>query len=400
MEQPVFIHVGFCNTGTTSLQQNFFAARPDVFFVGEPYGERGGIFTAIKSVEDFNFDAPRIAARCKDLIEAKSSRRTIVISDETLCEPPQLYVSRYVMPRDTIALRLRQFFPSAKIIFTIRNQRDYITSMYLNIKRNSARFDCMSVPSFSHWLEKHLTQDRSYFLQNLNFMETIRVYEDIFGHDNICVLPLELLIEDGAERYLEKLCDFMGLPLGERDIHNYARIHNRRMSLQEELAAELVVDDRFARLFGELAESIGRTQLDAALDKGPRASVDLPPAAEEKIRHRVEIGNWLLARDFGLDLRRWGYQIADEQLRPQQLELAEAECRYQTDMDRLRSGQKSPEEFEIRRATEVAALRSRLYHLTAELETVSRSPVWRTVRRVDGALRFMSHATAVILGLF
>ena len=53
MEAPVVIHVGFANTGTTSLQRNFFAARDDIFLVGEPYGERGGIFTAIKMRRGF-----------------------------------------------------------------------------------------------------------------------------------------------------------------------------------------------------------------------------------------------------------------------------------------------------------------------------------------------------------
>jgi hypothetical protein len=31
------IHVGFANTGTTSLQLNFFSNRNDIFYVGEPY---------------------------------------------------------------------------------------------------------------------------------------------------------------------------------------------------------------------------------------------------------------------------------------------------------------------------------------------------------------------------
>jgi hypothetical protein len=63
--------------------------------------------------------------------------------------------------------------------------------MYLNFKRNSAKFDRMPVPPFSHWLAGHLLQSRSHFLQNLNFLETIQLYEQLFGHDNICLLPIE-----------------------------------------------------------------------------------------------------------------------------------------------------------------------------------------------------------------
>src|SRR5258708_27187515 len=134
MEPTVFIHVGFGNTGTTSLQQNFFAVRDDIFFVGEPYGERGGIFTAIKSKEDFKFSGSYFMGLCEDLIWKKHAERPIVISDETFCDTPLLYCGSYMMPRDIIARRLHEFFPSAKIIFTIRDQRHYAMSAYSNFK--------------------------------------------------------------------------------------------------------------------------------------------------------------------------------------------------------------------------------------------------------------------------
>src|SRR5271169_2844322 len=99
---PVFIHLGFSNTGTTSLQRNFFAKREDIFYVGEPYGERGGIFTAIKNVEDFNFDAGAVERLCDELIFKKSGGRPVVVSDEALSETPQLCFAPYTMPRDAI----------------------------------------------------------------------------------------------------------------------------------------------------------------------------------------------------------------------------------------------------------------------------------------------------------
>src|SRR5215471_3808432 len=190
MEPPVFIHVGFGNAGTTSLQQNFFAMRDDIFFAGEPYAERGGIFTAIKSTEDFKFDINYFDDLCNDLIHAKSRGRPIVISDETLCDTPLLYCGPYTMPRDVIARRLQHFFPSAKIIFTVRDQRHYALSAYANLKRNAAFFDHVQTPPFSSWLGAMLARERSHFLQNLNFMEAIGFYAGRFGRENICVLPL------------------------------------------------------------------------------------------------------------------------------------------------------------------------------------------------------------------
>jgi hypothetical protein len=399
MDEPVFIHVGFANTGTTSLQRNFFGRRDEIFLAGEPYGERGGIFTAIKTVEDFNFDLGYFAALCHRLISAKSQGRTIVISDETLCEAPQLYISPHVMPRDVIALRLHRLFPSAKIIFTIRDQRQYVVSMYLNLKRNSAKFDQMPVPPFSHWLARQLTQPRSHFLQNLNYFETIELYEDLFGHDNICLLPIELLTIEGPERYLDRLCRFMDLDRDGRDVSNYAIIHNRRMSVRQELVAELLPQHRFAELLAELDKGIGDTRLDAVLDDGPRASVELSAQDEQKIGQRVKIGNWLLARDFGLDLKRWGYLLPDQALSPKQLDLAAQALRYRRVIAGLRRAEQSADAIELRRTAEVVALRSRLQQVAAELDTVGASPIWRTVRRIDGVRRSLSRAAAVLLSL-
>jgi hypothetical protein len=399
MEEPVFIHVGFSNTGTTSLQRNFFAKRDDIFLAGEPYGERGGIFTTIKCIEDFNLDIDYIDGLCIELISARSQGRTIVISDESLTEAPQLYISPYVQPRDAIALRLHRFFPKAKIIFTIRDQRHYVQSMYLNLKRNSAKFDRMPIPPFSHWLAGHLAQHRSHFLQNLDFFESIRLYENIFGRNNILILPIEILTQEGAHAYLQRLCDFMGLQLNDRDATDFAEVHNRRMSAREELVAELLVEDRFARLLAELGEALGDVQLAAVLEQGPRASIDLSAADERQIRNRVEMGNWLLARDFALDLERLGYPMPDEKRRPRQLSLAKEEFRYLREIERLRRSRQAADALEVRRSAEIAALRSRLHDATAELDAVGCSPVWRTVRRIDGARRSLSRAAAIILSL-
>jgi hypothetical protein len=398
MQEQIFIHVGFSNTGTTSLQRNFFSRRSDIFFAGEPYGERGGIFSAIKSIEEFNFDMKYINASRDELIASKSQGRTIVISDESLSDPPQLYISPYVMPRDVVALRLYHMFPSAKIIFTIRDQRRYVASMYLNLKRNSARFDRVPIPPFSHWLTRHLMQPRSHFLQNLNFIETVRLYENLFGHDNICMLPIELLLSEGAQQYLGRLCQFMGIDLHERNVVDYEQVHNRRMSVRQEIVAELLVQDRFSQLLAELDQNMGNGQLDAILEDGPRASVELSPADEQKIRQRVEIGNWLLVRDFGLDLERWGYPLPNETVSPEQLKIAEQELHFRHSMEALHQAGQSAEAVELRRSAEIASLRSRLQDIGCELDRVGASPIWRAVRRIDGARRSLSRAAAMILG--
>jgi hypothetical protein len=117
---------------------------------------------------------------------------------------------------------------------------------------------------------------------------------------------------------------------------------------------------------------------------------------EQKLRRRVGVGNWILAREFDLNLRRYGYPMAEDgEFDGQQLELAQQEIRFQTDIDRLRRLPQSEKALEIRRVAEIFAIQSQL----REFATVSRSPVWRTVRRLDRARRLLSRAAAVVLNL-
>jgi len=382
---PVFLHVGFTNTGTTSLQRNFFAVRDDIFFAGEPYGERGGIFTAIKSFEDFKFDAGYFEMQCRNLVYARSDGRPVVVSDENLCDTPQLYFGPYAAPRDIIGLRLQRFFPHAKIIFTIRDQRQYALSAYFNIKRNSAFFDHVTIPEFSIWLDAMLSRERAQFMQNLDFMEMIRFYSVIFGRDNVCVLPLEMISVDGTDAYLHRLCNFMELPFSQTQVANYREICNRRMSKRRELVAELLHDDRFSRFYADLSEHMRPEGIDAFLDTGPRATVEMEAADEEKIRRRVGLGNWLLSQEFDLDLSRYGYLMAaDNDFTEQQLTVAQQELELHADIDRLMRVPSGQELIAQRQGGEIAQLRA----LAMELMTVRQSPVWRTVERLDRVRRF------------
>src|SRR5215216_279574 len=243
-DREIFIHVGFCNTGTTSLQVSFFGKRDEIFFVGEPYNERGGIFTRIRSLEDFKFDRNDTKDWCEQQIFRPGAGRTIVISDEALCDTAQIFFAPFVLPRDIIAKRLAEFFPKAKIIFTIREQTRYVASMYLKLQQNAAFMDRCAMPPFARWFAGMMSQLRCHYLQNINFMESIAMYAVIFGRENICVLPLEMLVMDGARAYLQKLCDFMQLDLTDAHIANFLEPQNTRMSERKRLISELVLDDR------------------------------------------------------------------------------------------------------------------------------------------------------------
>lgn len=302
-----FLHVGFSNTGTTSLQR-FFANRPDLFFAGEPYGDRGGLFTAIRSLEDFRFDGEAMMALCHRQIFVPSSGRPVVISDETMTEAPQLYFHPFVMPRDTISMRLKTLFPGAKIILTIREQRERVVSMYFNLKRNHARFSAMPMAPFRNWFEAMTGQVRSTYLHNLDYSEMVDWYAKLFGPENVRVLPLEMLTQDGPLAYLQRLGSFMDIKITKADAEAFTT-SNRRMSEAESLAADALPDTRATKALDSIRQALGDGAYGAALASSPPATLSLEPQQQREIRKRVEKGNAALAERFSLDLERYGYYL-------------------------------------------------------------------------------------------
>jgi hypothetical protein len=268
------------------------------------------------ALEGFKYDEVSISRECHEQIFSRNEGKTVVVSDETLCDTPQLYYAPYVLPRDVIAWRLFRLFQPAKIIFTIRRQEDYVSSMYLNLKRNSAFFSQMPVPPLSDWYRGMLSQLRCHYLQNLRFSEAIGIYEQIFGRDNILVLPLEQLIVDGPRKYLQTLCDFVGIGLADEEVDRYTEVQNKRMSHLQSLACDLLADDRFFSIYTTLEQEFGREQLAQFLDRGERARAVLDDEALADLRSRVGSDNRLLAEEYHLNLERYGYALAETSAKP------------------------------------------------------------------------------------
>ncbi|MGE0094540.1 MAG: hypothetical protein AB7M05_15995 [Alphaproteobacteria bacterium] len=303
---PVFIHPGFSNTGTSSLQINLFSKRADIFFVGEPYKERGGIFTAIRSLEDMNFDGTKIQRLSDKQIFDRADGRPIVISDETLTEAPQLFFRQFVMPRDVIAMRLKMLFPEAKIIFTIREQRTRIASMYLNLKRNYAKFSNMPIPPFDEWFDAMISQVRSEYLHNLDYTSTIDLYCSLFGERNVHILPIEL----PTQAYYARLCAFMGLTLDASVIPMLSERQNRRLTIVE----DALLDSRGNKIdviLEHLKKKLGSEAVEAAIKDAPPAYPELSKSRQDKIVSVVCRGNRTISEQFKLDLAKLGYAVME-----------------------------------------------------------------------------------------
>jgi hypothetical protein len=310
-ERKTILHVGFAHSGTTSLQENLFSRRPDFYYCGLPYGELGGIFSFIKYNSDRELDNDFIDRLSEEYIWSRARPdQTIVVSDETLTEQPEVYYTPQMQPSAVIANRLRRLFPNAVILFTIRNQFDYIVTSYLNLKRNYAHGAHRPIEDIDAWFAGNHTQVANLFLRNINFSQAIRDYAEVFGRKAISVVPLELLQRQGTKAYLDQLAAAIGIRISNEDISRFAEIRNRRMTVLEDSVATQWPDQRFRDTYEMLAATIGHDRLSSVMKSVESVKITLSAAHTDTVRRRAEAGNNFITAEFGLPLGDYGYPVS------------------------------------------------------------------------------------------
>jgi hypothetical protein len=109
------------------------------------------------------------------------------------------------------ASRLHKAHPDGKVLMVIREQADWLNSIY--------KYSINELPagqrSFSDYCA---TPYGSVLLQAGHFDRTIQAYVNVFGSDRVCVLRYEDIVEAPA-RFAARLCAFIGIseqPLPQR----------------------------------------------------------------------------------------------------------------------------------------------------------------------------------------
>jgi hypothetical protein len=301
------IHPGFGHSGTTSLQDNVFSQRGDLLYRRVPYNELGGIYSAIKYQDEQTYDSTWVYAEMQRLGFGEATpERVLVLSDETFIEQPEIYYTPTMMPVSVIARRLQEFVSHSVILFTLRNQFDYVVSCYFNLKRNYALLNGRPIESFEEWFDGQFSQDRNLFLRNLDYSRAITVYAQTFGAESIRVLPIEIAPRDGARAYLQMLGEQLQITIDEADVERFSKVRNRRANEFEDDILNLWPDRRFREFWGNLERIVGRDAL-APIGREPATTITLTEQQREKIANRCAKGNRWIESTFGCTLRQFGY---------------------------------------------------------------------------------------------
>lgn len=302
----VFIHPGFGKTGTTTLQENFFARHPAILSIGRPYsGQAAEIAETMLLPDGVGFDPTRL----RTLVERTLAERQrpgqgcIVWSDEKLTSNAYL--------RQGIAGRIKALFPEARILFTIRNQLRALESFYANHGRKLKKVPNPypgRLVSLEDWLEFAFVTRQTSYLGLIDYANSIGIYESVFGRENVHVLLFEDMIQH-KEEFADRLSGLLGIEAAPSRKLFMSKQRNprdsRRLLRYSAFRERFLPGVKFSTILPG-GRKLHRSLL-AYLSSGDRIAAAIPESWEPRLADLYRAGNAKLIEQRGLPLEKYGY---------------------------------------------------------------------------------------------
>lgn len=172
----LYLHIGTIKTGTKFLQKEVFPKLKNMVYMKKPF---------LSFALTCTYFYPKV-----------------LISDERLSGwgETNLPVSWRL---DTFK-RVKQLFPNAKIIITLRTDEEEFR------QSNYAQMCAESPLSMNFFRGTYETFLKNYDSNWNNHEMIIKELTSVFGVDSVLILYYSELVQD-ADRYVKKICDFMGV---------------------------------------------------------------------------------------------------------------------------------------------------------------------------------------------
>jgi hypothetical protein len=230
-----YIHIGFPKNLSTSLQRDFFSKHPELMHLGTGANDHnlGYLDKSISIAVEFylRYAKDYVYSEKKDEIKSDFEKYFIAAQNDLKIKAVGIsneHMSFNFTP-DNIdvtekAKRLHGIFGSnTKIIMLVRNQLHLIRSFYkecIRVGYTKSYAEYIQYLYFFH--ERNFTSDFFYDC-------TYTTYANLFGSENICLITMEDILEngelvktpDGKTLLPKKLCDFLGLSYPDLDIGHY-----------------------------------------------------------------------------------------------------------------------------------------------------------------------------------
>lgn len=189
----IIFHIGYHKTATTFLQKQIFPNLTNTKFISSQNNNKN-IYQLLQS----NYN---------------NINDNILISKESYSGSLNLNENKKI--KFNLANKIKKNYPKAKIIITIRKQEDWILSYYVFCLKNFYIHR-----SINNIIQKNL----NYFTSKLSYFDLLYHYINLFGFNNVLIIPVEMLSKQ-TEEVFKKIEIFTGEKL-LRDKINFSLVNN------------------------------------------------------------------------------------------------------------------------------------------------------------------------------
>jgi hypothetical protein len=295
------LHIGFNKAGSTTLQKVLFAQHPGVagFNKNTHPNVHEAMFSAMRSCHRDSdkclpFDLEHSRALWGKALDSVEPGKIPVYSRESLTR-----FNWYRQQGDgRLPARLYDLVGPARIVIMARNQLRILESLYITRTKGHKYEDP------DEWFEARLGAE----IHKFRYYAMAKSYADVFGRENVGVFLLEDMKND-VDKFAQSLCGFIGIDAS----HGAALLRGQRRNVRTSQRTHI-----YSKLRKRIGPNIRLSQYVPAfvldtfsglLNTGSRARFELPPrwAAEAGSHYRDD--NRLLAADWQLPLKKYGYPI-------------------------------------------------------------------------------------------
>ncbi|GAA4826747.1 sulfotransferase [Algivirga pacifica] len=198
MDNTLYFHIGYHKTATTLLQKNFFSKNDSTALLNDfknPWSD--DLVSHLVKPSLRSFSKERFRQILMEKTKNNKAKKLVVSSERLSGQPSSGGFDNFI-----IADRIKSAFPNAKVIIGIRNQKSMILSMYKQLVHEGYRGSIESMLTENYW------QIPSFSKEYLEYDLLLQKYFDLFGAENVLVLPYEQLRKQ-PEVYFSRLTNFL-----------------------------------------------------------------------------------------------------------------------------------------------------------------------------------------------
>lgn len=302
------LHLGYVKTASTFLQFHVFSSHRHGF--AEPVEKSRAVITDRLVIPNtYTFDPEAERQRFEDMNSGVEAPLVPVWSEEVLLGDP--FQRRY--DGAVLADRLRAVMPEGRVFICIREQKKMALSVYREHVKLGGVQPLRDVIGTGREEISYTPILRPDFMM---FSQAIAYYQDLFGKENVLVLPQEMLRADG-DGFLRRLQGFAGvseeadsrLPEAEANTGRSAgslditRTLNRFRTRSPLTFPDAFTDRAVARLSQLSSQAIPSSRHE-------KSEAELKEAIRTRYEGVYAEDNARTAELTGLDLKSYGYEVA------------------------------------------------------------------------------------------